>query len=113
MRPEHSGREEEALGLDLDLEPALDPSSSSPSSSSSSATTAVSDHHHHSNGGGLLQQAFDAYHRYAADEDHLVRDSALQTVLADHGVPTHEVRGLSARTHTAHGKSLLCVVTVT
>lgn len=85
MRPEHTGGKEEALGVGLD--PAALPTSPPPSST----RTYTKDHSNHNNGGGLLQQAFDAYHRYARDEDHLVRDSALQTVLADHGVPMHEV----------------------
>lgn len=84
MRPEHTGGKEEALGVGLD--PAALPTSPPPSST----RTYTKDHSNHNNGGGLLQQAFDAYHRYARDEDHLVRDSALQTVLADHGVPMHE-----------------------
>ncbi len=90
MRPEHTGGKEEALGAGLDPD-ALPTSSSSSPPSSSSTRTDTKDLSNHNNGGGLLQQAFDAYHRYARDEDHLVRDSALQTVLADHGVPMHEV----------------------
>ena len=88
MRPEHTGGKEEALGAGLDPDALPTSSSSSPPPSSSSTRK---DHSNNNNGGGLLQQAFDAYHRYARDEDHLVRDSALQTVLADHGVPMHEV----------------------
>ncbi len=91
MRPEHTGGKEEALGAGLDPDALPTSSSSSPPSSSSTRTDTKDHSNHNNNGGGLLQQAFDAYHRYARDEDHLDRDSALQTVLADHGVPMHEV----------------------